>query len=145
MYRFFIFIALLLFVGDISAQKYMMGLEFDDTAYAKTSSKPLLISRSYNNLPAKASLKPYCPTPGHQGNHGTCTGWATAWAARSIVENIANKATKTSEKTKNTFSPLFVYASIQQNTTPNCLYGTYPGDAFELLKTQEFHSLLTMT
>ena len=41
---------------------------------------------SYRGLPSAVSLKQYCPTPGDQGNYGTCVGWTTAYAARTILE-----------------------------------------------------------
>ena len=43
-------------------ENYATGLIFDEAAYAATPLKKAEIQRSYDNLPAKVDLKPYCPT-----------------------------------------------------------------------------------
>jgi len=110
------------------------GLKFNDVAYNKIPTKAMLSNASYIALPRQFSLKPYCPEPKNQGRYGTCVGWATGYAARTIAyaytKGWKNQTTKITE---NAFSPLFVYASIHTDVN-DCSTGTYPGYAVEILK-----------
>ena len=76
------------------------------------------------------SLKKYCPDVGDQGRVGSCTGWATTYAAFTIVRRIECK------KNKGPFSPLSTYNKIKTDAYPyqnNCK-GSSPRDALNLLK-----------
>lgn len=127
---------LLLAILFLSArtQDYGMGATRDDAAYRSLPEKATMLNRDYEILPSSYSLKKYCPEPGHQGGHGTCTGWAVAWAARTIIYAKQNKITNTSTISHNTFAPLFVYTLIREKFTDECKKGSYPGKALELLK-----------
>jgi hypothetical protein len=72
------------------AQNYGMGLIFDDAAYDTIPMQATLLTRDYQVLPQSASLKAYCPTPGSQGQYGTCVAWSTAYGACSILAAQAN-------------------------------------------------------
>ena len=89
------------------------------------------------NLPIKrgglsksVSLKQYCPPVLSQGNLGSCTGWATTYAAFTIVRRIECK------NSIGPFSPLSTFNKIKTGNYPyqnNC-HGSSPRDALNLLK-----------
>lgn len=86
-----------------------MGAILDPARYEQVDVKPVLLSRGYSSVPRSVSLKKYSPLPESQGQYGTCTGWATAFAARTISESIALNRTDQRQNTANVFSPIFVY------------------------------------
>jgi hypothetical protein len=61
-----------------------------------------------NPLPESANLQRFAPTPGNQGQQGSCVAWSSAYAARSIVESSQTGAA--GEQIK--FSPAFLYNQI---------------------------------
>lgn len=126
--------ALLLVTGARAQNEFGTGLVFDDDAYDKIPEKPTLLTRDYTVLPAAHSLRRYCPTPGNQGQYGTCTSWATSYAARTIAEAIRygwnNQLTINSQA----FSPIFVYKQIKLTDEPGCENGTCIDDALDLLE-----------
>ena len=115
-------------------ETFFSGLIINDSAYAQIPQKPELLTRSYAVLPTSYSLRPYCPEIKSQGLYGTCTGWATAYAARTIAEAAANDWQDSAFITREAFSPLFVYALIKSNNDLNCQRGTQLNSAFEILK-----------
>ena len=92
---------------------YFTGCVFDDEDYERTPLKAKQLTRAYTILPPRASLLQYCPTAGNQGQHGTCTSWAIAYAARTIMEAQRNGCTNPSTNAKEAFSPTFVYFKIK--------------------------------
>ncbi|MDR2662087.1 MAG: SUMF1/EgtB/PvdO family nonheme iron enzyme [Treponema sp.] len=84
-------------------------------------------------IPAAASLKQYAPAPGYQGDTQTCASWATAYAARTILESKALGRTSPALTTANAFSPVFVYRNIP-DTDPDGTKGTAIYQALEVLK-----------
>ena len=63
-----------------------------------------------------------CPSVGNQGADGACVGWATAYAARSIMTGAQTY-----------FSPSYVYNQIKIS---NCASGSYPIDAINIIYNQ---------
>lgn len=92
-----------------------------------------LTSRSFETLPSSYSLKKYCPTPGNQGSQGSCVGWASAYAARTILKSVANGWSSYSN-TSNAYSPSYVYNQIKLGTY--CKKGSYVSEALRILKYQ---------
>jgi hypothetical protein len=90
--------------------------------------------RSLAPLPSKASIKQYAPIPGNQGRYGTCTGWASAYAARTISWAIKNNLTDVQDITNQAFSPSFVYAQIKDRNDIDCQNGSSISACVELLK-----------
>ena len=115
-------------------EEFFSGLLLNDSAYAQIPQKPDLLTRSYEVLPASHSLQPYCPERKSQGLYSTCTGWATAYAARTIAEAVANDWQNPDLITREAFSPFFIYSLIKSNGDANCQRGTYIDMAFETLK-----------
>lgn len=70
------------------SQEFGMGLLLDDSLYANSPTAAPLMRGDYSDLPKSSSLKDKCPTPGYQGQYGTCAGWSTAFAGRTILEAL---------------------------------------------------------
>jgi hypothetical protein len=114
------------------AQQYKLGMNFDDDAYKKVEKKAQLMTRDYTIMPKSYSLKKYSPTPGNQGQTGTCVGWSSTYAGRTILEAKANGWTDKAVIGQNIFSPGYVYKLI--STDPTCQNGTFINDAMETLQ-----------
>ena len=84
MKRLLAFTFLLVVLAEIHAQQHGTGLIMDWEALEKIPKKATLLTRDYTSLPKSYSLKKYCPIPDNQDIYGTCTGWATAYAGRTI-------------------------------------------------------------
>lgn len=76
-------------------------------------------------------LQPHPPV-GDQGQSEACAAWAIGYAARAIAYR-ASHASTTWSKTKNIFSPEFVYNSLNGG---NCNVGLTPTSIFNLFKNQ---------
>lgn len=132
-----IFSLILIFVSALQgwSQTHGTGMVFDDISYDAVPLKAKLILKSYVSLPTSASLKSYCPDAGDQGSYGTCVGWASAWAARTILYAQSNKITSKALITSSAFAPLFVYhhaAAVPDEV--DCKNGAKLPDAMLTLK-----------
>ena len=138
MNRFLIIPVLLLVSITLSAQveDFAMGSIQDDEAYERIPAKPQLLTRSYAALPSKVNWERYCPTPANQGPYGTCTSWAVAYAARSIMEAIVLGRTNPVSNTEQAFSPSFVYFNIKSPDDARCQNGSTISSALQLLQRQ---------
>jgi predicted RecA/RadA family phage recombinase len=79
-----------------------------------------------SGLPQKASLEQYAPTCKHQGKQGSCVGWASAYAARSILE--AQSTGQSADRVA--FSPAYLYNQIALS---GC-QGAYMNEAMKAMK-----------
>jgi len=80
-----------------------------------------------DGLPVRVSLRKYAPARRSQGHQGSCVGWSTSYAARTILQ-----AKATGERPDDVaFSPSFLYNPI---ALEGC-NGTYMKKALERLKT----------
>lgn len=61
-----------------------------------------------NNLPEIVSLLRFAPSPGNQGQQGSCVAWSSAYGARTILEATTTGANPDNIK----FSPSFLYNQI---------------------------------
>ncbi len=61
-----------------------------------------------SSLPEAVSLLKFAPTPGDQGNQGSCVAWSSAYGARTILEAVSTGANPDQVK----FSPSFLYNQI---------------------------------
>lgn len=120
----------------VSAQEYSTGMLFDDAKYEQAPEKPLLTTRSLGaNVPQAASLKKYAPYPKSQGQTGTCVAWASAYAARTIVEAKNNNWTDRDLITQKALSPGFLYKHIKSSDDYSCQNGSYIDDAMKTMQT----------
>lgn len=70
--------------------------------------EPLADDDNRNPLPESANLQKFAPTPGNQGQQGSCVAWSSAYAARTIVESA--RTGQAGDQLK--FSPAFLYNQI---------------------------------
>jgi hypothetical protein len=129
-----VFISLLLFVSSAFSEVYHTGLLFDDEAYDNAPRSATLLTRDISRLPTSISLEAYAPRVGSQGRTGTCTGWATAYGARTILESLSYHRLNKTETTQNVFSPSYVYNQIRLDSS--CQGGSYIHHALELMVNQ---------
>lgn len=124
------------------AQDFKTGLAFDDDADTKTEKKAPLMTRDYQVLPAKTSLRNFTPVIlAQQG--GTCVGWSSTYYGRTILEakgkNLSDKMTISNEA----FAPYYTYTMIKNHQ--GCEEGTVIPYALQLLvdkgapKKNDFH------
>ena len=132
-----LFIFFLLTAKSLSGQDtYSKGCVLDPEIYktVKAISKPT--TRSFENLPTFYSLKQYTAIPGNQGSmQGSCTGWATTYAARTILESIFLNRTNQDESKSEGFSPSFIYNRIKVDPY-SCIKGSVISQALDLLKNE---------
>lgn len=81
-----ILLLFLLFSKTHSAQDFGRGLIKVDVDTTKLFVKEIPNVRG--SLPSSYSLKNYTPSPGNQGNFGSCTSWASAYCALTICQRI---------------------------------------------------------
>lgn len=115
-------------LGNTTAdQRYAMGGNIDPERYGQYKVFAALSSSSPKyKLPVSASLRRFAPTPRNQGHQGSCVGWASSYAARTILE-----AVRTGENpNKIAYSPSFLYNQIG---VTNC-QGAFTGQALEHMK-----------
>ena len=113
---------------------FYTGMEFNEEAYNATPAPPLMLAREYTAMPRSSSLKKYCPTPKNQGQQGSCVGWSSTYAARTILYAKRKNMTNTASITNIAFSPSYVYNQIKLGN--DCSRGSYVSSAMELLNKQ---------
>ncbi|MGE5401258.1 MAG: C1 family peptidase [Ignavibacteriales bacterium] len=118
-------------IAVVKGQEFGLGLNLDDPLLETSPTAAPLMRGDYSNLPKAASLKEYAPVPKHQGQYGTCTGWASAYAARTILEAYRNRWSQEEIK-NNSFSPSFVYNQIRSQN--DCMGGASIIEALNLLR-----------
>jgi C1A family cysteine protease len=105
---------------------FSTGLDMDQEVYDKAEVFEPLANNSKNPIPEKVSLLKYCPPRKNQGQQGSCVGWSSGYAARTILFSKA-----TGKKPKDVaFSPSYVYNQI---ALKDC-QGTYLQKAMELMQ-----------
>lgn len=101
-----------------------LGCEMKQEVFDKAEVfEPLASGR--NTLPAAVSLEKYAPRRLSQGQQGSCVGWASAYAARTILESAATGQDPNSLQ----FSPAFLYNQISME---GC-QGSYVVDAMKTM------------
>ncbi|WP_295676441.1 hypothetical protein [uncultured Mucilaginibacter sp.] len=113
-------------------QNYPRGLDFNDSAYATVPRKAPLL-RSLDTIPSKFSLKDYAPHPKSQGEYLTCTAWACAYCARTMVDAIKYNWTNKDSITAKAFSPAFLFRLLSPGNN-GCSAETDMDVALQLMK-----------
>lgn len=123
-------ISLFIFYSSNAQTKHATGLLFDPEKYSKIETvSPAL---KFNDAEKTSySLKEYCPTPGTQGAIGSCTSWASGYAALTISYAIQNEIKNTIEITNNAKSALYIFNQIKSGS---CSDGAYVENALKLIK-----------
>lgn len=112
-------------VSNIVKTLLSTGLNMDEKVYDKAEVFEALADNIKNPLPEKVSLLKYAPTRKNQGQQGSCVGWATGYAARTIL--FARQTGKNPNTVR--FSPSYVYNQI---ALEGC-QGAYMNNAMNLL------------
>lgn len=129
-------ILLLLFTVTSYSQTYPTGAILDDDKYAYAPRLSPALGLTTDDFPAIKSLKPYCPFPGSQGQMGSCTGWATGYAALTIADAIKNNMTDRTQITNRAKSALYIYNQIRYKNVNDCSNGSVIEDAFKLVSSK---------
>ncbi|NNV53974.1 C1 family peptidase [Limnovirga soli] len=115
---------------SVQAQnKYSTGAIFNPATVAKTPRKVELSFRSFKSLPTSYSLEKYCPTPGNQGNHGTCVAFANGYGVATILYAQTHDLTDKALIDKYAFSPTYLYEQIKDASDVDCQNGSDPINA----------------
>ena len=101
------------FGAELNEQEYDKALVFEPLAVGST------------NLPSIVNLEQYSPRILHQGSQGSCSGWASAYAARTVSYSQATNQNPDDVA----FSPSFLYNQI---ALPRC-QGAYLRDGMEAM------------
>lgn len=137
--QFFLCLAALCLGMTSFAQKhYSTGLPLDDGRYDLLEKKPMYATKGDGNktLPQSHSLRQYCPIPKSQGQHGTCSSWATVYAARTIAEAVNYGWTDSKKITQEAFSPMFLYAQLKEPDDETCSDGIFLSSTLKLMEVQ---------
>jgi hypothetical protein len=93
--------------GDL-ASLFSRGADLDPAQYDKAEVYEPLADNVKNPLPERVTLAEFAPPRRNQGQQGSCVAWASAYAARSIIQNRA-----ASDGEATAFSPSFTYNRIK--------------------------------
>ena len=98
--------------GDMSqlAGLFSTGATLDPAEYDKAEVYEPLTDNVKAPLPERATLEAFAPPRLNQGQQGSCVAWASAYAARSIIQNHATGAQPSAQSA---FSPSFLYNRIK--------------------------------
>nr|WP_294945071.1 C1 family peptidase [uncultured Mucilaginibacter sp.] len=122
----FFVLALLTSIGYAQAQQHSTGANFNSETIAATPQKITLSFRSFRGLPSSSSLEKYSPTPGNQGNHGTCVAFANGYSIATILYAKQHNLTDKYLINKYAFSPTYLYEQIKHQGDADCQQGTDP-------------------
>lgn len=111
---------------DSVSDSLFMGLEMDPEVYDKSEIYEPLAVAYKSSIPERVSLEKYCPPRKNQGSQGSCVGWSSSYAARTILE--ASSTGKSPSQVA--FSPSSLYNQIK---LPNC-QGAYIHNAMDVMK-----------
>jgi len=115
------------FLNQVTAQdRRGMGANFDMATIAKTPRKVQLSFQSFRGMPEQASLEQYCPTPGDQGEHGTCVAFANGYGIATLLYAKTHDIKDQAVIDKYVFSPSYLYDLIKDSTDFECQYGSDP-------------------
>lgn len=118
----------------VNANVYGTGCSISaDHTTPVVSSRYTALTRG--ELPSLYTLRRYAPPVGNQGNTGTCTAWATAYAARSVLYNYAHDMPQGGTGPLTAFSPEYTYFKIR-GASNSCENGTSIYTAINVLKEQ---------
>lgn len=125
-YSLFLSILILFCFTHVSAQRRATGALINKETIAKTPQKVQLSFRSFRGMPESFSLEQYCPTPGDQGNHGTCVAFANGYGLATLLYAKAHGIKDKSLIDKYIFSPTFLYEQIKSQGDNECQNGSDP-------------------
>lgn len=110
-----------------------LGAELSPEVYLTVPAAPPLARGDYLDAPPRVSMRHFAPSPGNQGNQGSCVGWATAYAARTVLEASGRDVSTRGRISALTLSPSYIYNQIKLDS---CSGGSYVRDALDLMSQQ---------
>lgn len=120
--------------SETSNGAFATGADFDPEKYDATEIfEPPITDNKKNPLPESVSLLKYAPARLNQGQQGSCVGWGSAYAARTILESERTGKDPNSIA----FSPAYLYNQIGLQ---GC-QGAYIQNAMDVMKNQGLVSL----
>ena len=128
----YILIVSYLATSSPAAAQYLTGAVLDEQIYRHVPKVPPLARGDYDSLPSQVSLKHFAPTPGNQGGQGSCVGWATAYAARTLAEATRFEMGDKRSIDQTRFSPSFIFNQIKLGSCDEG--GSLPTDALALME-----------
>jgi C1A family cysteine protease len=115
-------------VADIT-NLFNTGASFNAAQYDETEVfEPPITDNTKNPLPESVSLLQYAPDRKNQGSQGSCVGWGSAYAARTILESQRTGR----DPDQIAFSPAYLYNQIGLE---GC-QGAYINNAMDVMKQQ---------
>lgn len=127
-------LGVVLLINSVNAQQNRgMGEVINLELLSKTPQKIQISERSFRGMPASFSLEQYAPTPGDQGNYGTCTAWAVGYGIATILYAKTHNITDKTLINKYAFSPTFLYEQIKHATDKDCQGGSSSIQALQTL------------
>ena len=149
----FLFIIFLASSQFLFAQKRPTGVVINKATIAKTPRKVQLSVRSFADLPSSYSLEKWAPTPGDQGDHGTCVAFANGYGLATLLYAKTHNITDKTMIDEYIFSPSYLYEQIKDKGDDDCQNGSDPikalytmidnGDA--LMKTVPYNCEVSLT
>ena len=118
-----------LFISNIFSQ----GIIFDKARYLTNDSWEESDLGFSSSISSKYSLRKFAPIPLIQEG-SSCTGWATSYAAMSIIHNIIFDITDSNKKFIHSFDPNYIYSLLSEKEDYNCEEGTKIDDALETIE-----------
>jgi fibronectin type 3 domain-containing protein len=112
-FLFMLVLFIVLTIVSINAESKVLSTGLVPTPEVlQKSFRSTRVKAGQTGIPAAVDLSPLFPEPGFQGNIGSCTAWATAYACKSFQENL-ERGWGTAEKSS-IFSPSYVYNQINK-------------------------------
>lgn len=95
--------------AEAGGNDFQFGATLDQERFDQAEVfEPIAYGYSGNELPGKVTLEKFIPRRLHQGQQGSCVGWASAYAARTILQSKATGK----DPNQIAFSPAYLYNQI---------------------------------
>lgn len=115
-------------VATNASSSFSTGCSMKQEVYDQAEVYEPLADNTSNPLPESFSLEKYCPQRLNQGQQGSCVGWSSSYAARTILQAVATNARPDDIR----FSPSYLYNKI---ALEDC-QGAYIKDAMQTLNAE---------
>lgn len=119
-----------------SERRYSLGAILTDPAVLKQHCNSAFLKKLYAKpKPHSVDYSAYMPTPGDQGNQGSCVAWAVGYAYKSYQEQLEHGWSV--QTPTHQFSPAYIYNQINGGEDN----GSNPVDAFNLIQNEGVDTL----
>ena len=140
MKNIFLILLSFLFALNLNAQ-FLNDITISELAKIKSDNNSSIedFGFSEDDIPRSYSLEKWCIVS-DQKNSSSCTGFAVANGAMTILYNVVNNITAWNEKVVNRFDPFYIYCSLKDQDDLNCISGggcdcgSYIDEALEIIE-----------